>query len=156
MQNFVAVKTDRGRFIDLRSTRRTPYPSEIDHAWRQTVGNARVIVSHGPVPWGGQLVDDKWLTKTVSGTPQSVSFPTVTESRWLFVEANLNASTVSVKFMTSTAFPTHDLTGSKLIFRFPLSLWTMKTAYGSTTASKTFDTPPGLIAIPGWAPPRAS
>ena len=141
------------RLIDMRCRRPIPDPIIIDHAWKQTNGLGCVVVSHGPMPWGGELIDPLWTAKTEAGTPQSVNFPAVTGSRWIFVEATFED--VTVKFTDSADYPLHDLTIGAEVFRFPLTLWSIKTASGSSTGYPIFHTKQ-IPMIPGWAPPRAS
>jgi hypothetical protein len=135
-------------FFDRRTT-------TTESAWQQTPTPTGLAISHGPLLWGDSLVDENWASNTIyGGTPEAVAFPAVTGNRWVYIQADLNASTVAGAFTSDANLPIHDVSGDNLIFRFPLSLWTITTS-GTTTGKKIF-TIPRLPEIPGWAPPRAT
>jgi hypothetical protein len=113
--------------IDMRA-RSLPSPYAVeDKAWDSQIAGSTVYVSHGPICWGGALVDSAWATKTrMGGGADDIALPAVTGNRWLYVKADLGAGTVTAEFMADDSFPLDDVPG--FVLRRPISLWKIATA----------------------------
>jgi hypothetical protein len=91
--------------------------------WNQSVySETHIRVIGGPVMWSNVRQDDESAYYDVSYSGLSTD-----DERWLFVEIDLNAGTVTPKFQADATLPVDD--PEKMIIRHRLSQW-KKTATG--------------------------